>query len=296
MIEILNGIHEIINYKNVSGLNGIRLYHNTETEDYPIHWHIALEIITPIKNTYTVQINNETIICNEKDIILIPPGELHSLIAPQKGERLILQVDSSLLGKLNKLDSFLSLIQPYKLIRYEVNPELSNELGTYLSSIEEEYFMLHPFVESSIYSLLLRFFVTIGRTHLNTYPKFPTSTPSKQYEYIEKFMDICKYITNHCTESITVDDLAVQAGFSKFHFSRLFKQFTGMSCYDYLISQRITYAEQLLLTPSISITEVAMQSGFNSLSTFNRIFKAYKKCTPTEYKRLGLHNHSYDYV
>lgn len=294
MIEILNGIHEIVNYKNISGLNGIRLYHNVETEDYPVHWHIALEIITPIKNTYTVQINNETIICNEKDIILIPPGELHSLIAPQKGERLILQVDSSLIGTLNKMDSFLSLIHPYKLIRYEANPELSNELGTYLSSIEEEYFMLYPFMEPSIYSLLLRFFVTIGRNHLNTYPKFPNSTPSKQYEYIEKFMDICKYITNHCTENITVDDLAVQAGFSKFHFSRLFKQFTGMSCYDYLIRQRITYAEQLLLAPNLSITEVAMQSGFNSLSTFNRIFKAYKKCTPTEYKRLDPHNHSYD--
>ena len=294
MIEILNGIHEIINYKNVNGLNGIRLYHNVETEDYPVHWHIALEIIIPIKNTYTVQINNETIICNEKDIILIPPGELHSLIAPQKGERLILQVDSSLIGTLNKMDSFLSLIQPYKLIRYEANPELSNELGTYLSSIEEEYFMLYPFVEPSIYSLLLRFFTTIGRNHLNTYPKFPNSTPSKQHEYTEKFMNIRKYINEHCTENITVDDLAVHAGFSKFHFSRLFKQFTGMSCYDYLIRQRITYAEQLLLAPNLSITEVAMQSGFNSLSTFNRIFKAYKKCTPTEYKRLDPHNHSYD--
>ena len=43
----------------------------------------------------------------------------------------------------------------------------------------------------------------------------------------------------------------------------------------------------LLLAPDLSITEVAMQSGFNSLSTFNRIFKAAKNCTPSSYKSLN---------
>ena len=289
MIEMLNGIHETIDY---SVLNGIRLYHNAEVENYPIHWHPALEIIMPLKNIYTVQINEEEIICNEKDILLIPSGQLHSLIAPPKGERIIMQVDFSALYKLNKLDPLLHLINSYKLIRFCHEPELATQLGTYLSDIEEEYFLYPPFVESSIHSLLLRFLVMIGRNHINQNREFSRSASSKQYEYVEKFMDICQYITDHCTENLTVDALALQAGFSKFHFSRLFKQFTNMSCYDYLISQRISYAEQLLLTPGLSITEVAMQSGFNSLSTFNRIFKTIKKCTPSEYKRLGHYRHA----
>ena len=50
---------------------------------------------------------------------------------------------------------------------------------------------------------------------------------------------------------------------------------------------RIAHAEQLLIEPNLSITEVAMRSGFNSLSTFNRIFKAAKNCTPSEYKNLN---------
>lgn len=284
MIEILNGIHETIAYND---MNGIRLYLNDEAEDYPIHWHIALEIIMPIENTYTVQIDNKQVIVQEGDIMLIGPGELHSLIAPPTGKRLILQVDISLLCTLNKMDSLLHLLHPYKLISYADNMNLVTQLSNYLKEIEKEYTMVEPFVESSIYSLLLSFFVTIGRASLTGEAKFPDATLGKQYEYIEKFMDICKYINAHCTENITVDDLAVKAGFSKFHFSRLFKQFTGLSCYDYLTTQRISYAERLLLTPNISITEVAMQSGFNSLSTFNRIFKTTKKCTPSEYKRLG---------
>ena len=70
-------------------------------------------------------------------------------------------------------------------------------------------------------------------------------------------------------------------------FANVFKQFSGMSCYDYLIQKRIAHAEALLIQPDLSITEVAMRSGFGSLSTFNRVFKAVKNCTPSEYKNLN---------
>ena len=134
---------------------------------------------------------------------------------------------------------------------------------------------------------MIRFFVTLGRANINPQEMFPGITSSKQHEYVDKFMNVCNYITEHCTESITVDELASLAGFSKFHFARLFKQFTNTSCYDYIIQKRIAYAEKLLIEPDLSITEVSMRSGFNSLSTFNRIFKSAKNCTPSEYKKLN---------
>ena len=139
----------------------------------------------------------------------------------------------------------------------------------------------------SVYSLMIRFFVALGRTNFNANTRFPGITRSKQHEYVEKFMLVCNYITDHCTENITIEELADLAGFSKFHFARLFKQFSNMSCHEYLMQKRIAHAERLLIEPHISITEVAMLSGFNSLSTFNRIFKAAKNCTPSEYKNLN---------
>lgn len=129
--------------------------------------------------------------------------------------------------------------------------------------------------------------MTLGRTNFSANTKFPGITNHKQHEYVEKFMMVCNYITDHCTENITVEELADLAGFSKFHFARLFKQFSNMSCYEYLTQKRIAHAERLLIEPGLSITEVAMRSGFNSLSTFNRIFKSAKNCTPSEYKNLN---------
>lgn len=284
MIKILNGIHETVAY---DALNGLKLYHNDEAENYPIHWHTALEIIMPIQNDYTVIIDGTSHTFHEGDIWITAPGTLHELIAPPFGERLIMLFDYSLICNVNGLDSLLHTLLPYKLITKEEYPELNKKLQYYLLEVSREYDNPIPFTEACVYSLMIRFFVTLGRTNFNANTKFPGITNNKQHEYVEKFMNVCNYITDHCTENITVDQLADLAGFSKFHFARLFKQFANMSCYDYLTQKRIAVAERLLIEPNISITEVAMRSGFNSLSTFNRIFKAAKNCTPSEYKNLN---------
>ena len=86
-------------------------------------------------------------------------------------------------------------------------------------------------------------------------------------------------------EDISLDYLADQVGFSKFHFSRLFKEYTDYNFSDYLCIRRIKAAETLLEDPDYSITEVALNSGFASISTFNRIFKQKKGITPSEHRK-----------
>lgn len=284
MITILNGTHETVSYDT---LQGLKIYHNREVENYPLHWHTALEIIMPYENEYTVVIDDTNYTLQEGDIWITPPGTLHRLVAPPSGERLILLFDYSLICNVQGMDSLLHTLHPYALISREEYPELNNKLRGYLEEISKEYENKMPFTEACIYSLMMRFFIDFGRTSFNPTERFHGITSSKQHEYIEKFMMICNYITEHCTENISIDELAKMAGFSKFHFSRLFKQFANMSCYEYLTQKRIAHAEQLLIQPNISITEVAMLSGFGSLSTFNRIFKAAKNCTPSEYKSLN---------
>ena len=127
--------------------------------------------------------------------------------------------------------------------------------------------------------------VLIGRKYTGEGIK-SNVTCSKQKEYTAKFIYVCQYIQDHCTEELSLDDAANLAGFSKYHFTRLFKNFTGSSFYKYVNKKRIEYAEKLLVDPEISITEVALQSGFSSLSAFIRMFKIIKDCTPTEFRSM----------
>ncbi len=97
MIKILNGIRETVDYDLFSS---IKLYRNMQDEDYPLHWHPAMEIIMPVKNNYTVVIDEVSHTFGEEDIFIIPPGTLHHLIAPSSdggGERLIMLFDYGLI-------------------------------------------------------------------------------------------------------------------------------------------------------------------------------------------------------
>ena len=189
MIEILNGIVETVSFNNVSS---VRIYHNRETDDYPIHWHTAMEIIMPYENTYEVIIGNDTIVLGEKDILIIPPGELHMLKAPPTGSRMIMMVDYSLLCNLKGMDSLLHNLHPYMIIRTENNDEIRDELAqvlrNYMLQIESEYFGESPYFEARIYSLLISFFVDLGRESHNQERRFGNFTTNKQHEYVQKFM------------------------------------------------------------------------------------------------------------
>jgi AraC-type DNA-binding domain-containing proteins len=285
MIEILNGIKETVNFKENTG---IRLYDNDMNEYYPNHWHTPLEIIMPVKSNYTAICSDIEFNLKEGDVLLINPGVVHSLPATPVGERFIFQADFSLLHNIKELESTLSIIAPALVITEENFPSIHSRIENIMYAIKEEYFSNAPLIEASIYAKLIDMFVLIGREYTTKADMFHV-TNTKQREYTEKFLSLCNYINENCTKDLTLDEVADLAGFSKYHFTRLFRQFTGVSFYKYLNQKKIAIAENLLIDPDISVTEVALRSGFSSLSAFIRMFKIIKSCTPTEFRNMYNH-------
>lgn len=283
MIEQLDGIRETVAHPE--NLN-MCLYINDQPEDYPMHWHTDLEIIMPIENIYTVVVNQRKYELNPGDIILIPSGEIHELYAPKSGRRIIMLCDNSVLNSLRGIDSLQNGFYPCILIRSEKENPIYSILSSLIRQIMEEYKKQEPLYEVLINSLFMNFLVTVCRNCINYTNPALGEQKQKQHRYIEKFLTVCKYINDHCTEDITVNELATLAGYSRYHFARLFYDFSGISYFDYIMKRRIMYAENLLCNPNLSVVDIAMKSGFNSLATFNRNFKSVKKCTPSEYRRM----------
>lgn len=291
-MRIMDGIFEKVDYQNDFS---ILLHINKETDSYSIHWHTAIEIIMPIENAYDVNIGKTSFHLEEGNILIIPPGELHELIAPEYGVRMILLFDFSLISNLKGLSNILTVLNQPRLITQSNAPDIHAQLTQLLEDITKEYRSRNTLREAAIYAIIIQIFVLTGRKYMNTESLFPDVKLNKQREYIEKFNVIFEYINNNFGEDISLDTIASVAGFSKFHFSRLFKQFTDMSFNDYLNQRRVKEAERLLLDPNLTITEVAMRSGFSSIATFNRVFKSFKECTPTEFKNLyRKRNHTHE--
>lgn len=283
MIQHLNGDFETVEYGNNSF---IMLYDNVEHEDYPMHWHNAIEIIMPLSNDFTVTAGGHTYTLREREIIIIPPGELHSLSAPEKGQRIIFQCDSSVLNDFSALNTISSMFSEITVIDHQ-SPEVQRSTAKKaMLEIYDEYFRKSELSEVKIYLKLVSMFVDLHETAESGKLDKMGCTSVKLDEYSERFGAVKKYIEKNYMYDISLDKLASIAGYSKYHFSRIFRQYTGSSHIDYVNKARINVAQKLLLDPGISITEVAMSSGFTSITSFNRVFKEIKHCTPSEFKKF----------
>lgn len=285
MIHHLSGIHETADYRTDTQ---ICLYYNDENENYPPHWHTPFEVIMPVKNGYTVVVGEQHYELREGDILLICPGIVHELFAPESGERIIFQPSLSQI-QIRELDLLISLLRPAVLITKEEFPDFHPVAQKQMLEIKEEYFLCEPYYETAIYSRFMRILVDIGRLHGALKHPVSDASNSRQKDYLDKFLYITNYINEHFAENLSLEQVADLAGFSKYHFTRLFKQYTDTSFYKYLNQKRIDYAKTLLLDPDLSVIDVALQCGFSSLSAFLRMFKQLNKCTPTEFRNM------YDY-
>ena len=86
-------------------------------------------------------------------------------------------------------------------------------------------------------------------------------------------------------EPLDVSAVAARAGYSRYHFVRLFHEVYGEPPGAYLARRRIERAQDLLRTANLTVTEICMQVGFSSLGTFCTRFKQQTGTTPTEFRR-----------
>lgn len=272
---------ELVQYQQSSF---VRIWYNEQTENYEDHRHNALEVIMPVENYYQVEIKGVCYTIQPGEIFIIPPNEFHKLIAPESGIRFIFLFDVSSFSRLKGYASIQTIYaQPFHICK-ERFPYVYDDVYQYFVQMRNEYFNNNEFADLSICSLLLQVFVKLGYNHINSFSSNNAGRLESQKKYIQKFTDLMDYIDEHYMEDLTLEKVADEIGFSKFHFSRLFKQYTNFTFCDYLTHRRIKAAQVLLCNPELSITEIALQSGFSSISTFNRIFKQETNCTPSEYR------------
>jgi two-component system response regulator YesN len=74
-------------------------------------------------------------------------------------------------------------------------------------------------------------------------------------------------------------------GLNHFYFCKVFKKEMGVGFLEHLTRERVRHAQKLLGNPEIRIKEVLFRSGFQSLATFNRVFKKHSGVTPSDYRK-----------
>jgi AraC-like DNA-binding protein len=106
----------------------------------------------------------------------------------------------------------------------------------------------------------------------------------------ERMNKVHAYVMKNFREKITLEEVSAIANMTPSSFSRYFKTHANKTFSEFLTGIRIGYSCRLLIEKNVNITQACYDSGFNTLSNFNRQFKAYTHTTPMEYRQryLGL--------
>ena len=102
-------------------------------------------------------------------------------------------------------------------------------------------------------------------------------------DYINQVKD---YVKAFYMQDISVENIAKSINLDRRYLSKIFKQRTGMTIQDYIISKRIKVA-QIYLLQGYSVQEVAMMSGYLDVSNFSKIFKRRTGVSPMEWKKIN---------
>ena len=98
---------------------------------------------------------------------------------------------------------------------------------------------------------------------------------------------VIEYMSANLAEALTLDDLATEAGVSKFHFTRLFRVATGRTPYDFLVGLRMAAARDLLTTTDRSVAAIAAGCGFGGAAHFGTAFSKRFGLSPTAFRNGG---------
>lgn len=101
----------------------------------------------------------------------------------------------------------------------------------------------------------------------------------------ERMNRVHAYVMKNFRERVTLQEVAALANMTPSSFSRYFKTHANKTFSEFLTSIRIGYSCKLLLDRKVKITQACYDSGFHTVSNFNRQFKAYTQCSPLAYRK-----------
>lgn len=275
---------ENLNFNNGEKINLSNKINTTFSET--THWHPFIEILLSLHDDATVSINFKDYHLKTNDIIIIYPGELHSLKQASEKGFILVQFPLDLLMIMGELYHNVTMFRQHHHIQYDAANLNADQMIYDLKKMAEFYYSDQSFKEVHMYVHLLELFTKIGQCFMADKKEAISGHSNNEDNSLQLMAEACLYISQNCTKSLTLDDIANYIGFSKFHFSHLFKSYTNMTFIEFLMTERIKRAEFLISNSKSTIIDIAANSGFSSVSSFNRAFKKQKAISPSEFRKM----------
>ncbi len=278
--------YETYGFERFSAFNLSTGYHE---RSYQAHWHSYGEIVMvgPGK-TNVFMVNQNTYHLAEGDFLLIWPMEMHAIIDADRKDSLIIQFSNSFINSLFDLQRIMHFYKNLHVVCIHAHPNLAIRLGQIADRMKDIFLSGSVDRELRCCMLLMEFMLILDEQREAFIPELKNGDP---YSFSDDTMHRMIMVTDYIKNNLTADDLseaamAEKAGISRDYFSKVFRNVTGTNYSKWLNMIRLEKAIELMADSQMSLTEIAMSSGFQSISSFNRVFREEKRMAPGEYRAL----------
>lgn len=249
------------------------------------HWHEHLQIFYVVSGQGYIRCTAKAYNIIPKDVIIVNSCEMHYLESRKDNFKFYLiridlpflfsnQIDLCQTKYLAPLSENLILFK--NLVRN--NPVIISCIETIIHEYYSQEIGYELAIKSGLYSLL----VLLMR---NCVDRFVTPKQlTHKINTAKRFREIFDYIENNYSHEISSSDLASIAHISTYYFCRIFKQITGQTPTEYITELRLRKSIELLKEDTLSITQIAMNCGFNDINYFSRIFKKRYGISPSKFQ------------
>lgn len=234
-------------------------YRQSQGQMCPDHWHACAELLFVFGGSIEQTVNTTTKTLSAGDALLVSSGDIHGTLARTE-------------------DCYVGVVQ---FQDQGSHPSLflsgqgeGKALSPLFSRLHEEATLCCPGYRLIIRGLLLESLGLLERWGEPLPGCVPLSSEALKWE---------EYIREHLLEGVSLSSAAAFAGYSESHFSRRFRQLTGMSFRSYLEEARMEAARKMLLE-GLSLWEVSQSLGYDGASSFSRAFKRKFHQTPGQYQ------------
>lgn len=242
------------------------------------HWHKGLEINYVCIGPTDYVIDGVHHQCHAGDVCLINSGSIHSIY------KHFTELDDACDAFTTIIDyEFLKLVVPdidncYFALTDETMPIIRKKMDEILKCYESEnYQYRHVALTGHVYQLIFLLCEFCQRER--------GIVEMKTRQHILHVCKIMEYVEKHYQELTNQSEVARQMGFSREHFCRYFKQYTGITFREYLTRYRLNKAKQLIETSTDTELTIALDVGFSDVKQMSSAFKKYYNMTPSQYRK-----------
>lgn len=245
------------------------------------HWHSSLELIRVLKGELTLTLDNRAHLLKAGNIAFINSETVHGA-SPKDCEYECVVFNLAFLKTGNALcDRFIDDLLSHA--SYLAECPADKEVLAIVNALFEKLGASETGAPFKVIGLFHELLGEIQAKQLFNSHLPPSSVHDEKK--VVKLKTVLKYIRENFASDITLDDMSAVAGLSCKYFCKFFKDMTGTTPVNYLLTYRVERAARKLLGTDLSVTKIAYDCGFNDLSYFIKIFKTFKGVSPKEYRR-----------